>query len=123
MEERRRFVRLDMNVVVKWEKITEDSNQIVGDTDITKNISVGGICLIAYERLEVGDKLRLEIELPTKKTVSAKGRVVWINEFEVIGRGLEKRYDVGVEFIDIRDEDREEINKFVFTFLHVKSKG
>jgi Tfp pilus assembly protein PilZ len=124
MEERRKFVRLDINVVVKWEKISGDLNNIVcNNKDITKNMSSGGICLITHEKLEVGDKLHLKIELPTKKIITAKGRVVWINEFEIVGGERERRYDIGIEFIDIRDEDKEEIGKFVFTFLHARSKG
>lgn len=117
MEERRRFPRFDMNVNVKWDKIADVPESNVSDVDVTKNISSGGICLIVYERLAEGDRLNMEIELPTRKIIRAAGKVVWIHEFELIGKSSEKRYDVGVEFLDLKDEEREEIKNFLFSFI------
>ncbi len=117
MEEKRKFIRLDVNVGVKWKKIKEASLT----ADIAKNISEGGICLIANEKVAIGDLLDLEIELPTGKKITSKGKVAWVNEFEIIiGKMQMKRYDVGAEFLGISDEDREEIEKFIFTFLDIK---
>ena len=116
MQERRKFVRLNANVDVKWAKITDKKESLLGDLSVGKNISGGGICLTAYGgNIGEGDMLYLEIELPTKKIVKTKCKVAWVGEFEIIGGRYEKRYDVGVEFLEIKDEDREEINKFIFS--------
>jgi c-di-GMP-binding flagellar brake protein YcgR len=114
MKERREFVRLDMNVKVDWKQIYEASDITIEASDKTKNISAGGICLVVYEKLKKGDKLNIDMELPSRKIINARGKIVWINEYEIFGRELEKVYDMGVEFTQIRNEEREEINKFVF---------
>lgn len=117
MEERRKFVRLNANVDVKWAKITPDKESASGDLSTTKNISGGGICLTMYgKNVDVGDLLDMEIDLPTKKTIRVKGRVAWVGEFEIVGGRHEKSYDVGIEFLEINEEDRIEISQFVFSF-------
>jgi len=118
VQERRRFVRLTTNVRVKWKKIIDTYEDIAEHINDTKNISGGGICLMVDERLGVGDRLYLEIELPTKKIIYSKGRVVWIKEYEIIGQPHKKSYDTGIEFLEIGDKDREDIKKFIFTILH-----
>ncbi|MFH1692286.1 MAG: PilZ domain-containing protein [Candidatus Omnitrophota bacterium] len=87
-EERRKYPRLSINIKVNWD-IDEvcDLSQSCR-SDITKNISEGGICLIVYDKVDIGHTLRLKIELPTKKVVESKGKVVWVKEFEIIGNGI-----------------------------------
>jgi len=114
VEERRKFVRLDLNTVVEWEKVNRD--EPVGEFK-SKNISGGGICLIMDEIINIGDTLNLKINLPTLKIIHSKGKVVWVEGFEIVGGRREKKYEAGIEFIDINDKDREEIKKFVFSHL------
>jgi len=121
MEDKRKYPRLDVNVNIHWQKTTKPSNSTLDSQDVTKNLSAGGICLIVYEKVEVGDRLKLEFELPTRQLIHCGGRVAWVKEFEIIGRENAKRYDIGIEFFDIGAEDRDEIKKFVFSFLDVNS--
>jgi len=114
MKERREFVRLDMNVKVDWRQIFEAPEIRIETTDKTKNISAGGICLVVNEKLKKGDKLNIDMELPSRKIINARGKIVWINEYEIMGRELQRVYDMGIEFTEIRNEERDEINKFVF---------
>ena len=116
MEEKRRFFRLNFNTNVKWSKIPSTLGSDIQKEDVTRNISEGGICLIVYEKVQVADMLNLEIELPGPKIIYAIGRIAWLKEFEIISTHKNnERYDIGVEFIDIRSEDREDIKRFVFT--------
>ncbi|MFH0877020.1 MAG: PilZ domain-containing protein [Candidatus Omnitrophota bacterium] len=119
MQEKRQFVRLDVNVKVNWEKIVGEAPEPSEKENVSRNISEGGICLIVYEQLGVGEKIKLDIELPSQKKIAATGRIAWINEF-AIGQVQEKRYDAGIEFLEISPQDREEIKKFVFTLLDQK---
>jgi c-di-GMP-binding flagellar brake protein YcgR len=121
MQDKRKYPRLDVNVNIHWQKTIKPGNSTSESRDVTKNISAGGICLIVYEKVEVDDRLKLEFELPTQKLIRCDGRVAWVKEFEIIGRENAKRYDIGVEFFDINAEDRDEIKKFVFSFLDVNS--
>lgn len=116
MDERRKFVRLNFDVDVAWKKIPplDSSNP---HRNSAKNISEGGICLITNEPVAVGDTLDLVIKLPAQNVINAQGKVVWASEFEVIGATREKKYDAGVEFIQIRENEQEEIKKFVLRHL------
>ena len=122
MEDRRRFVRLNTDVKVKWAKISHVSEGALDSTTASKNISENGICIIMYgKEINTGDKLHLEIELPTKKVIRLEGRVVWVGEFEIFGGKYEKRYDAGIEFLKISDEDKGMIKSFVFAPFRQKA--
>ena len=111
MQEKRQFVRLDITVNVKWSKDLTPLEK----SDKSRNISGGGICLMTEEKgLAVGDRLNMEFELPTKKIIEAKGKVVWVEKFEIMNREYGQKCDAGIEFMDIADKDREDIKKFVF---------
>ncbi len=112
-EEKRKYPRLDINVNINWKKVSQDSVAVKG---MSKNISEGGICLIVYEKLNKGDILSLDIELPTGKVIRSRGKIAWTKDFEIIGR--EQGYDVGVELMDISDQDREVLRSFVFKLLN-----
>ncbi|NIM90680.1 MAG: hypothetical protein GTO17_06990 [Candidatus Aminicenantes bacterium] len=120
MEEKREFARLDLNVRVDWKRITETPAPEQEFSDKTKNISAGGICLVVYEKMEVGEKMQIEMELPSKKVIKAEGKVVWVSEYEISGREEETVYDIGVEFVKISQEERDEINQFVFASFGTK---
>jgi c-di-GMP-binding flagellar brake protein YcgR len=109
MEEKRGFLRLKRSVNIKWAKAKEGVSQA---EDITMDVSKGGVCFIAYEKLPVGEELNLEIELPSAKTITSKAKVAWVREFEIIGGRIEKGYEVGVQFVDISPQDIEEIDRF-----------
>jgi len=122
MEEKREFVRLDMNVKVDWKRIGETFGPTAEFTNETKNISAGGICLVVNEKLGAGEELQIGMELPSGKIIDVKGRVVWISEYEIFGREHEKIYDVGIEFMNISKKEREEINEFVLASFSSKKE-
>jgi len=110
-DERRRFPRFNLLVdVLVSKRAASEREKLL----ITKNISQGGVCIIAYEEFREQDLLDLKIFLPEDKVpLKVLGRVVWTKEF-VIGDSS-KRYDVGVEFIDIDEETIQKINRHLFS--------
>lgn len=115
-EEKRRYSRLDINVNVNWKRI---AGNVVSDSiakGVSKNISEGGICLIVYEKLNIGDIIALDIELPIGKVIKARGRVAWGKDFEIVG--WEKGYDIGIELIDVSQQDKDILRNFVFKILN-----
>jgi c-di-GMP-binding flagellar brake protein YcgR len=116
MDDRRKFVRLDIDVLVQWRKITGEEARELDKESRTKNISAGGICLTVDERnmVAIGDLLAIEMKLPTGRLINLAGRVAWVSEFEIIGAEAEKNYDAGIEFVEIKEADREAIQQFVF---------
>ena len=112
MEERRRFPRLQVELIVRY-KILETSEQHCEAT--TKDISAGGVCLITREQLKAGSSLAVDIKLPQQtEPVMAVGRVVWSNVSRLgLSPGGHQRYDNGIEFVEIKDKDRQRIIKKV----------
>jgi Tfp pilus assembly protein PilZ len=78
-----------------------------------KNISAAGICIVVDEDLEIGAILSLRVYLPDNDApIYTKGRVIWKSEFK-IGYGSKPSYDIGVEFLEIDDEDKDKIFQYV----------
>jgi len=122
MEEKREFVRLDLNVKVDWKRIGATSEPTAEFTNETKNISAGGLCLVVNEKLEAGEELQIGMELPSGEIIDVKGRVVWVSEYEIFGREQEKIYDVGIQFMNISKKERKEINEFVLASFSSKKE-
>jgi c-di-GMP-binding flagellar brake protein YcgR len=117
-QERRKFVRLNTLVDVVYNKVSPAQKV---EVSLTKNISKGGICLIAYDELKVSDKLDLNIYLPEDKTpVHAIGRVAWVQDFVICNIPNGKRFDVGIEFTHINEQDLEKIDKHVFSHFETE---
>jgi len=119
MIERRKYPRLNVDVDVEYAILTtlspEDKDS--QSTTQTKNISAGGICIIVYEDLPVGSLLHLKIFLPDSfEAIEAKGKIVWKSEM-FMSSDLRSRYEVGVEFVEINEEDRDRIYKYVLKFV------
>jgi len=112
-EDKRKFVRLNALVDVIYNRVSPSEKEKLS---LTKNIGKGGICLIAYEELKVSDILDLKMFFPEEEAlIHAIGKVVWIKEFFIGGMSQGKRYDVGIEFVKIKEEDADKLNKYVFT--------
>lgn len=111
--ERRKFVRLNFSADIRYSIVPTPDRRLAK----TQNIGAGGICLLADQKLNPGDVLKLEILLPQEnQTISASGRVAWTKLFSIAGDKNRPydRYDIGVEFIALSDTDREKIKKHVF---------
>lgn len=67
------------------------------------DISLGGLRIYSDEPVNRGARLELELFLPDNTSVSCKVEVVWVDELPAEGPA---RHDVGLKFIEVRDEDR-----------------
>jgi c-di-GMP-binding flagellar brake protein YcgR len=119
MQEKRKYPRLSVGHRVEWKKSVDPAKDAASKNDVTKNTSEGGICLFVYEKFELGDILDLAIELPLQKVIHAKGRVRWVKEVDAAA----KKYDIGFEFLEISDSDREEIKKVILQLLPYQVKN
>ena len=115
MDERRKFPRLNVAVDVAWGRASEEASPRKKARRATKNISAGGICLIVYDEVKVGERLNLLLTLPTGRTIRAVGCVVWASAFEVSGDQERDRHDIGSEFVEIDNADRKEIQNFIWS--------
>ncbi len=100
--ERRRFERAPITAQVEYE-LTNSSS---GPSRIRRhmaNISLGGLYISTEEQLRPGTRMVIRFELPNKHRVIAVSRVAYTNK----GKGL------GVEFLSLDQEDREEIESYI----------
>jgi PilZ domain. len=78
-------------------------------TGITKDISGGGICLLSDEKPDIGwyveGWLHIDLNIPFR------GRVVRIADIHDGGR---YGYEIGIEFVDITNMNRERIISYIF---------
>ena len=115
VEERRKFVRLNINVEINYTVITHPPHKQFVVPTKSRNVGAGGICLLADLPLKAGDLLKLEIFLPEDPpSIHAIGKVAWVKPFAVANEN-NLRYDAGVEFTEILEADRKKVNKYVFS--------
>lgn len=109
-EEKRRFPRICCNVEVEYTLTQSDSCEV--HTTSSKNLSRGGIRIIALEKLQVGQCVDIKFSLPeTEEVIFAKGKVAWIEEF-LVGSGISSTaYDSGIEFTNLGNESIEKITQ------------
>ncbi len=121
--ERRKYIRIDMQSVVKCEEFSIPRDLSTQSDAVYKNISAGGILFESDKKYGVGDVLRLEISAsgwekyvsefykPDKLSISspiiAVARVVRIED---IGNG---KYDIGISLVGIDEEHRRALDKYI----------
>jgi uncharacterized protein (TIGR02266 family) len=102
--EKRKYPRAPIGVIVRVE--TDDG----GRHYYSKNLSSGGIFLLAEKPLDVETQVRLELFLPLIKTpVRADGEVAWIQRQEPSG--------FAIRFTQISDGSRDLIRWVVERYL------
>lgn len=87
----------------------------------TENIGAGGICVLLKEDLGLFQGVDVELFIDESRPIKCGGTVVW-----VVKKASSKKgsflYDTGIEFIDIRPEDREKISEIVEDILETQKK-
>ncbi|MBN2534116.1 MAG: PilZ domain-containing protein [Spirochaetales bacterium] len=112
MENMRGFPRLSLACEIEYSLNTsgtpENKETMMSKT---RDISQGGICLITFSPLQIGDILNLRIRLKGfHKPFKALGKVVWTQTFEI---GGQEGYDNGIEFIEIPEAQKGELKEFM----------
>ena len=80
----------------------------------TENIGAGGICVMIKEDLGLFQGVDLELFLEdTRPPIKCGGTVVWVVKKSEPKQKGSYIYDTGIEFIDVRPEDRDRISEAV----------
>jgi len=113
MLEKRKFTRLKAPIGMSYKLIKKNKRQKTSLTWI-KNISGGGVKIVAKDDLRKGDLLDIEIQIPhLKNPIRALGEVTWFSQ------PREKEWaegrEAGVRFRDIEPRDLHRILEFVHT--------
>ncbi len=104
-QERRKHRRLEEQMPLVYQSF----EVLEGKTSFTKNISGGGLCFETEAAVYDGDVLWIQIHkaidagLTRRAPIYAIAKVCWVNQIDT------EKYESGLEFIDIKDRDRDEI--------------
>jgi hypothetical protein len=71
------------------------------------NISSGGFCLTLSNKMAIGEKIELAIDLDTKDDVIVYAKVVWVKKNE-----RDQKYTIGVQIIEKEGSDYERFLEF-----------
>ena len=83
----------------------------------TENIGAGGICIVIKEDLGLFQGVDVDLYLDDNRPpIKCGGTVVWVVK-KSSAKKTSHLYDTGIEFIDIRPEDRERISQVVEEIL------
>lgn len=97
MQERRRFIRLDLPARVSINLLEPDASGPVTHV----NYSEGGLCLRLTQALEVRSRVRMQLrpEDAAQRPMELTGRVAWVMQ-RLDLRTSVPQFDIGIEFTD-----------------------
>ncbi len=75
-----------------------------------KVVSLSGMLIETSHALENESRIPMELSLHDESRISFVGRVVTC---QMTGKNDKKQYDIGIEFIDVTDKDREVLASFI----------
>lgn len=103
MKEKRKFIRLPVYHLVKFTQLSEKQGErtIAGIRDI----SGGGACLLTEKKIVSGSLVQIYINFPRLATpIPSLAKVTWVKWLS-----RSKKYQAGLQFIDIDHECQKEI--------------
>jgi uncharacterized protein (TIGR02266 family) len=103
MKEKRKFER--SKVDTKSEVHFDEGMTFSKSTDMSN----GGIFITTPEPLGQGSEVSLSLQIPGEESVEIKGVVRWVRESD----DDESKSGMGIEFVDISENDLENIKKVV----------
>lgn len=106
----RNYYRLPVTLEIeKIFPVINDDNKVFVEKCEAKDISGGGLKLYCNYQHVVGDEVYLKFKLENK-LINAKAKVVRIEEIE----NLNYKYCIGITFVDIEEQIRDFIVKYIF---------
>ncbi|MFC1621392.1 PilZ domain-containing protein [Candidatus Omnitrophota bacterium] len=115
MREKRRFIRFNIALKVLYVIRKEPREEKTG---ISKDISAGGLELLAKEKMTPGNKIALTLCIPEAlNPVHLNGTIVWSKEVD----GDDKSsYSAGVEFGKIEEDNKSTFLRFLCNLMYKK---
>ena len=111
--ERRRYIRLKTPIPLTY--TIQGANNVYNT--ITKDISADGLRFESKSKdLKEGASLELKLEIyGTNNPVHAKGRIIWKKQMSLEDSSP---YDVGIEFTEIEEDNKNTFLKFLCDIIY-----
>jgi len=103
-EDKRKFPRVELVTKVRYSVMGEN---IKIDTK-SKDISLGGICILSDKPAEKNIVVDIKFILPNKMIIEAIGRVAWCKQIYYSGE-----FEIGIEFMKIFGNHLEKLKKYI----------
>ena len=104
--EKRKGPRFSSRIPMRYKKLERSSQEFKGS--LMRNISAGGARMTIYEFLPLNFRLVAEIPLISGlKPLQGVCRVAWVEK-----AAFSEQYDVGLEFLNLNQEDKKQITEF-----------
>ena len=100
--DRRQFERIPARIEVRFGHPSDAARALRA---YSLNLSVGGLCLRTQRKYELGEPLRLELDVQSGEAFELKGVVAWVRDGAI-----------GVRFEDMSEDERERLTRLVTTF-------
>lgn len=105
--QQRRHYRFDITIPV--DKSLKKDDDILTENCRTKDISGSGMKLYSNFKHDIGDIVRCIFNIDNYK-IDVEGRILRIEDIDT----FEYNYSLAIEFIDLKENDKEKIIKFIF---------
>ena len=109
--QQRQYYRLEISIPVIKEFVTKKGlEEIISTEDcVTKDISGSGLKLYSNFEHRVGDIIICRFRIGNR-LIKIKGRILRIENIDT----FDYNYSLGIKFIGLSEDDREQIIKFIF---------
>ncbi|MBF0122745.1 MAG: PilZ domain-containing protein [Candidatus Omnitrophica bacterium] len=108
---RRRFPRAEFPSMVKVIHSGKGEGPVLTHTE---NIASGGMCVILRKAMDLFSSVDVEIDLLDGEVpISCAGKVVWSVRRKAIEKEKPSFYDIGIEFVDMKDDARKRIERAI----------
>ena len=112
MVEKRKFVRVDRPIRVRYEL---DGKKEIGGESLSKNIGGEGVCLFFSDSFPVGSFLKLTLDIPgLSEPVKTLAEVVWIDKAQRPDEKVFSDFEAGLKFTSISSVAKASIINFVY---------
>ena len=111
---KRQFPRIKYPCLIVIRNGSDDNDK--NDTVLTHtdNVGVGGVCVALKKAVKMFSVIEIELDLlDLGDHICCKGKVVWNVESEENDKTTPPLFDVGIEFVDIKNEDQMRLRKVI----------
>lgn len=104
--------------------IRNDLDEKVAVLTHTENLGIGGVCLSFKKNLKIFSTVEVELDLmDLEEHIKCKGKVVWSVRRKSDDPKKPLFYDVGIEFVDIDDKNRQRVEAIVGRMAQQAAQG